>query len=392
MELFEHQIKCAKDYPNKALICWEGGTGKTVGASVWLHDKRDEDALVIAPKRIIDKWSKELHKWETKATVISKDNFKKIPIKKWSAIVVDEADEFASPLFLKKGRSQLSTKLYELIKFQPETPILLLTATPVRSNPWNLHTLLCFLGIYIDWQRWRKEFFYLQYPDYEQFRFLQRPAYFPKPDWIVRIQPYIKKYADIVLMKDCVGDLPPSEEIVVKLKSKPFVVSQESTSSGRFYEQHQWEQKDKLKDILKIAKEYRKVLVVAYYVEQTEELKRHLSKDRLTFMVNGTVKKQEEILEEANKVDECFLIVQAGLGAGFDADTFPCVIFVSMSYKVRDYVQMKFRVRRIHNLNPVRYYYLLSGKCDKNVYETIQKGRDFVPSEWTDAGITENEE
>jgi len=99
-------------------------------------------------------------------------------------------------------------------------------------------------------------------------------------------------------------------------------------------------------------------------------------------MVHGSVKNQEEILKEANEVDECFLLVQASLGSGFDADSFSCIIFASMSYRVRDFVQMKYRVRRIHNLHPVTYYYLINGRCDKMVKEAIDLGRDFVPSEY----------
>jgi hypothetical protein len=57
-------------------------------------------------------------------------------------------------------------------------------------------------------------------------------------------------------------------------------------------------------------------------------------------------------------------------------------VFASMSYRVRDFVQMKYRVRRIHNLHPVEYNYLIGGRCDKAVKKVIDMGRDFVPSEW----------
>ncbi len=97
MILKPHQVKYAKDYPDKGLLVHEGGTGKTICACVWLHDGRDKDALVICPKRIVKKWKDTLKDWGTKATVLSKEQFKKEPIHRWSALVVDEADEFASP-------------------------------------------------------------------------------------------------------------------------------------------------------------------------------------------------------------------------------------------------------------------------------------------------------
>lgn len=370
-KLLSHQIKFSKDYSGPKIIAHEGGTGKTICACVWLADGRDDDALVVCPKRVVKKWKSALKKWETKATVLSKDEFKKTPPKQWSAQVIDEADEFASPLFT-KGRSQLSTALYALVREYP-APILLLTATPIRSNPWNLHTLLTFSGYYIDYKKWREQFFSLEYRPY-----LPRPAYMPISNWRKKARKILEKYADIVLLRECVGELPAVSEITVKTKPAKSDIPVEN-----FYDKHRLEQSEKEKEILKIAKEYQKVLVVAYYIEQVEELYKKLSKERETFMVHGGIKNQEDILQKANEsTDECFLVIQASLGAAFDADTFSAVIFASMSYKARDWVQMKFRVRRIHNLHPVSYYYLIGGKCDTAVKKTIDLGKDFIPSEW----------
>jgi hypothetical protein len=384
MMLYAHQKILKEKNPNKAILCWEGGTGKTVGAAIWLKQGRDKDALVICSKRIIKKWEAELLKWETKALVVSKEQFKKLPKKKYTGLIVDEADEFASPLFTKQ-RSQLSTSLYTLIQAYPEMPTLLLTATPIRSSPWNLHTLLCFMGIYIDHKRWRNAFFSLERRPYLRF-----PAWLAKPNWRTEIRKPLEKYADIVLLKDCVDDLPPFVEEVISIKSPPFT-SMELEPMAAFVDEHKHEQKDKVKYIVEAGKEYRKVLVVAHYVEQVEQLQKDLSKHRETFAIWGKIKDQESVIKQATESTECFFIVQASLGVGFDADSFSCVVFASMSFKVRDWVQLKYRVRRIHNLHPVIYYYLIAGACDKNVYKTIKAGRDFVPSEYKNVTtITKN--
>ncbi len=381
----KHQEKFANDYKGKRLIVHEGGTGKTVCACLWLKDKkRDRYALVVCPKKVVKKWQKALSDWGTKATVLSKEEFKLYPDRGWSAIVVDEADEFASPLFV-KGRSQRTEKLYNLLKTYP-AQTLLLTATPVRSNPWNLHTLLCFIGVYIHWQTWRAQFFVLEKRPY-----LPRPAYLPRPNWRQLMRPLLEKYADIVLLKDCVEELPPVAEEVVKLKSEPFT-STEWEGSKAFFEEHKHEQKVKPKEIIEIGKEYRKVLVVAYYVEQVAELKKELSKDRETFSIHGGVKDQEDIIKAAQDSDECYFIVQASMGAGFDLETFSCAVFASMSYAVRDYVQMTYRMRRIHALHPVVYYYLIAGRCDRNVFKNVKAGFDFVPSLWKPHELTESTE
>ncbi len=386
MKPLPHQQKFAKGYKDKDMLVHEGGTGKTICGALWLKDGRDADALVICPKRVFNKWGNTLTEWKTKGTVLWMEQFVKEPIKKWSAIIVDEADEFASPLFL-KGRSNRSVALYKLIKQYPDTPVLLLTATPVRSTPWNLHTLLCFLGIYTDWKKWREQFFV-----YEHRPFLRWPAWFARPGWQAMMPPILEKHADIVLLKDCVNDLPPATHEVIDLPKKKVKKSTELHYAARFSEEHMLEQEDKVKHILEIAKEYRKVLVVAYYVDHVDALADALKSDREVFKVRGGVKDQEAILKKANEVDECFLVIQASLGAAFDADTFSAVIFTSMSYKVRDYVQMKYRVRRIHNLHPVVYYYLMGGKCDRQVYSAIQAGKDFVPSEYATTRTTEDPE
>ena len=370
----KHQEKFVTGYAGRNLLVHEAGTGKTICACLWLKDGRDYNALVVCPKRVVKKWRAELVKWGTKGTVVSKEEFKKTDHQQWSAIVIDECDWFASPLF-SKGRSKLTEHMYNLIK-NYKTKTLLLSATPIRSNPWNLHTILTLSGYYIDWKKWRDYFFELK-----KLPYLPRPAWLPKKDWRMRIRPILEKYSDIVLMKDCVGELPAITEEIVPVESAPFI-NTEWEGIKAFFEEHKHEQKNKLEHILEIGREYRKVLVVAYYREQILELQKELSKDRETFVLMGGVKDQEEIIKQAQASDECFFIVQASVGEGFDADSFSCVVFASQSYAVRDFVQMKARVRRIHNLHPVVYYYLIAGDCDKAVYKNVMMGKDFVPSEY----------
>lgn len=157
-------------------------------------------------------------------------------------------------------------------------------------------------------------------------------------------------------------------------------------STAAFVEEHRQEQEGKVSEILEIAKDYRKVLVVAYFVEQIKDLEKQLSKNRQTFAIYGQVKDQEAVIKQATEADECFFIVQASIGVGFDGGSFSCLIFASMAYGVRNLVQMKGRIRRINDLHPIVIYYLIGGRCDIAVKRTIDAGKDFVPAEW----ITKN--
>lgn len=374
MKPLPHQEKFVSNYTGKNILAHEAGTGKTICACLWLKDGRDIDALVVCPKRVVKKWKAELKKWGTQATVLSKEEFKKYPAYGWKTVVIDECDWFASPLF-SKGRSQLTTRMYQLIKtLNPK--VLLLSATPVRSNPWNLHTLLTFSGKYIDHKQWRDYFFELR-----KERYMPRPAYFPKYNWRKLIKPAIEKYCDIILLKDCVDYLPPITEYKIPVKVDPFT-PKEWEGKAVFNELHRHEQKNKIKHILEIGQEYRKVLVVAYYTEHIEQLKKELSKNREVFVLSGSTKDQAKTIQDAHESDECFFIVQNSVGDGWDGDSFSCVVFTSMSWAVRDYIQIKSRVRRIHNLHPVAYYFLLAGQCDKKVFNNVKMGKDFVPSEF----------
>ncbi len=372
--LYKHQQSFLDKHLDKALVCFDAGTGKTLTAVEWLRP-RQGNAIVVVPKRIEDKWKKELG--DVKATVITKEQWKKTDFIDPTALVIDEAQFHSSGLFT-KGRSQLATKTYNFIKKYPNMPVLLLTATPVSSTPANLHTLLCYIGVYVPWNKWREEFYNLM-----RLPYLPRPAWIPKPDWRTRIRPWLLKYAHIALMGDCVEYLPPITEEVLKTPYKPLQQLSELTPMGRFVEEHRNEQLEKGKVIREIGAEYRKVMVVAHFREQIAQLEKELSKDKKVYVLHGGVKDQEAVIEQAQEDDECFFLCQNQVGVGFDADTFNVMIFASQSYSYVSMVQMKARIRRIHALKPVKYIYLQSGRCDKAVYKQLQLGKDFDVAEFT---------
>ena len=368
-KLYPHQQRFMERNPDKAILAWDTGTGKSHVAQYWLKLRDEENALVVCPKQVLGDWKRR-----TKATVLTKEQFVKLcrMARAPSALVIDECDEFGSALFA-KGRSMRTKAMYEFIRANPHMPVLGLTATPVRSHPANLHTLLCFVGMYYPWGKWRDHFYSLEMRPY-----LPRPAYLPRSDWRIRIRPFIEKHCDIALLKDIVVNVPEELHEVVNVKT-PEIESYDPDPMRRFVEEHRAEQRLKAKDVQRIAKGYSKAFVVVHYREQIEQLAEELAKERQVYVLDGSVKDQDAVIHAANEDRECYFIVQASIGAGFDADSFSCMIFASMSYKVRDLVQMRARIKRIHNLHPVHYYYLIGGKRDKAIYDTLEKGQDFVP-------------
>lgn len=357
------------------MLCAEAGTGKSYTAGEWCKQSgRNKNPVVFCPKQIVGDWKTRTPEASvyTPQTILKAD-LPPLP----TAIIVDEADAFASPLFLPTKRSKCAEKLYNYIKQNPQAHVLLLTATPVRSTPWNLHTLLVYMGKYIPFKDWRDKYFYLDQP-----RYMSRPGYFPRPGWQKMMQEVIDGNATVALMKDMVDELPPETYEIIKLKPPTYEKNEEWEASKQFVEDHLLEQGGKVKEITRISKGYRKVVVVAHYRQQIDELYKNLSRERETFVLDGRTGNVESVIAAAEVSDECYFIIQSSVGAGFEIPSFSCMIFASQSYSVRNFVQMKARIRRINALKPVIYYHLLGGRCDRLIYESIKEGKEFVPSEY----------
>lgn len=374
MSLYEWQKKALEQPNNNAIWCAETGTGKTHAAKLWLKQcDRSDNAVVIVPKQIRSDWKDDA----PCATVYSFEDFLKAdPPDNPTSIVVDEADGMASPLFVAKLRSKRTEKLYNYIMTNPHTHILLLTATPVRSTPWNMHTLLVLARLEQPdkWKEYRDLYFELQYKP-----FLPRPAYFAVVGWQKMMQKLIDKYTHTVLMSDIV-DLPPETHEVIRLKSPNYEVNEEWEPMAQFVADHRLEQLQKGKEIKRISKGYRKVVVVAHYREQIDQLRKELSKEREVFVLDGRTGDSQKVVENAEESPECYFLVQASVGAGFELPSFAVMIFASQGYGVRNYIQMIGRIKRIKTLKPTFFYYLFGGRCDSMIYKSIKAGEDFVPS------------
>lgn len=377
MKLYDWQKEALEKENDYALWCTECGCGKSYAAGLWVKQKgRDANPVVFCPKQIVSDWSKRT----PSASVFTPQSILKesLPFKP-TAIIVDEADAFASPLFVPRKRSKCAERLYNYIRQNPQAHVLLLTATPVRSTPWNLHTLLVYMGKYINFKDWREKYFYLDQP-----RYMKRPGYFPRPGWQKMMQEVIDENATVALMSDMVDELPPETYEIVKIKSPKYEKNEEWEAAKQFVEDHLLEQAGKVKEIKSISKGYRKVVVVAHYRQQIDELYKKLSSERETFVLDGRTTDVAAVIADAEASREAYFIIQASVGAGFEIPSFSCMIFASQGYSVRNFVQMKARIRRINALKPVVYYHLLGGKCDTLIYKSIETGKDFVPSEYRD--------
>jgi superfamily II DNA or RNA helicase len=260
----------------------------------------------------------------------------------------------------------------------PNVHVLLLTATPVRSTPWNMHTLLVLAKLVKPdtWKKYREIYFALTYKP-----FLARPAWLPVKGWQKKMQNLINKYTITALMSDMV-DLPSETHEVINIKAPDYEVNEEWEPMAQFVADHRLEQLSKVATIREIAKGYRKVVVVAHYTDQIRSLEKELSRERAVFTLDGSTKNPGKTIADAEESPECYFIIQASVGAGFELPSFAVMVFASQGYSVRNWTQMIGRIKRINSLKPTKFYYLLGGRCDKMIYEAIKKGKDFVPSQY----------
>ncbi len=379
-KLYIHQENFIKKNPDRALLTWETGCGKTVAACEWIKLRPRRRTLIICPKAIVGKWERDLVEWGVTtskrgrrfADVVSMSQIHKINLHEYNAFVLDEAQHFASPLF-GPTRSARTESIYNYLRAKPDTHVLLLSATPVRSTPWNIHTLSAFIGKFYQQRAFRKEFFYLT-------DMFGRWHWEKKPDWRTMVRTYVEDVADIVLMSDVV-DVPRQTEQIVEIPWKPVDeagLPPEYEPAKEWHARHKAENgRRKFDRLTEITDGYRKVIVVCHYTQQIEDYAAWIGDNRQVFVLNGQTKNQDEVIQAARAADDCIFIIQASMGAGFDAGEFSVVIFASMSFRYVDMVQMKGRVKRINNLHENTFIYLLGGKCDERVYSTIMAGKDF---------------
>lgn len=372
MKPLPHQQRIIDLNPQKSLLDWEPRSGKTLPAAIWIDlPEQAGNTYIICKKNNKKDWLS----MKTKATVFTKEEFKKYAhtIKDPTAIVVDEVHNFGAALFV-KGRSELTTTLYNLLKTYPNCHFMGLSGTMVRNSPWSFHTLLCYIGIYIPWKEWRNEFFELM-----RLPFLRFPAWMPKPNWREGVYEYRRKYCDQVSLSEVVEYLPPVKPFVIKIKQPKYIRPVDEIVT--WTDEHRHEQKDKYKKILELG--YKKVIVVAYYTEQILELAEKLSEEKPVFILNGQTKNQEDTIKQAQEAEECYFIVQSGCGEGWDGYMFGCMVFASMGHQFVHNFQMHQRQRNIKHLRDVEIVYLLGGRWDQKIYNAYLLGQNFNPHEHT---------
>lgn len=398
MKLYEHQKKILEQNPKKSLLAWEVGSGKSL-AGIKLCEQNMEDndiGLVICPKSLKDKWSKDdLDKYAKSPNswvVISKEEFKKqVPLlQTHKQIIVDEA-HFFSGMRSFRDKSQMLKALLFYIKLHKPKNIYLLTGTPYLSSPYNIYALAEILGHKWDFKRFKEHFFHQ----------VNMGGRFPVPVIKKNIEGDIAKLVaqigDVVKMEDCI-DVPEQvyqaeyfeltasqkqamSEItetlpIVKWTKAHQICGGSLKSDG--YIADQFFPCEKIARLKELVSENKKAVVVCRYNNEINMLTKELSKIKPVYQITGSTKDRHGTVKLAEQEDDCVVLANSACSEGYELASFRLMVFYSYDFSLKNTIQIQGRIRRINNLKKNVYLSLVvKDSIDEDVYKSMLAKKSF---------------
>lgn len=378
IELYAHQKRFLKKNPDRAMLVWGLGSGKTRSACEWARMRTPQSVLIICPKGLRENWKRECDMWGlTGYAIISKEEFKKrVEELKHSVIIVDEADHFFTALF----KSQLSKALRWYIK-ERNPHLLLLTGTPYRSSAWNIYSAAWLLG-----HHWNYRDFQFRFFSQVQMGFRLVPV--PRAGTEDELKELIMRISDVVNIEE-EFDIPPQIDETIftgenKEQKRAHKNNIEIAPIVRFTRDHQIEagiglQDDaKIERILQYALDTPKMIVVCRYREQLARYTKTLrAKKHTVYEMHGDVKNRLQTLDAVENDERCVLLVQSATCEGWEAPSVGLMVFASMDYSYRNYQQVRGRILRMNRLKKNVYVHLIAGDADKAIMAAMESKRDF---------------
>lgn len=384
-DLYNHQRQFLLRNPNKHLLSWEPGTGKSRTAIEWA--KTRGMTLVICPKALKRNWQRELDKWGSEAVIYSKEEFRKVwdVLPKYNTIVIDEAHYFFST------KSQMSKSLLSYIKRWKSENILLLTASPYLSSPWSIFVAAKILGYNWNYGSFKSRFF-------NDVRMGSRWVPIVKKGIEEEIGALVKGIGSTVRLDECIDVPTQSYEteffVLTKEQKKAIDNIEEINHIVRFTKAHQIEQgtlkgdgytedrfypSDKTERIVEICEENPKVAIFCRYnlqIDHSAEVLKDLGKP--VFIIRGDVKDRDEVIQEAEKEPEAIILIQAACSEGYQLPSFGVIIFASLDFSLKNFIQAQGRFLRIDKPKKNLFIHLVvEGEIDEDVYNCIMKKMDF---------------
>lgn len=431
MKLYKHQQQVI-DEDKKWFGNWRGtGSGKTLTTLMLAKG----ETLVVVPKQQYQDqmWQKKNEEYGTNVNlkVISKEMFRrdwqKLP--QVETLIIDEADNHfgVTPDMKRENKewipktSQLFDATVKYIKRTPPKRLYLLTATPV-TKPMHLWAIGKIYGYEWDFQKFRDKYYFeiplggyrkmWKFRNTEELRTrlaenvkllgytgaLSDFVDVPKQTHIVH---YVETTPEQDNFKEEIKPEPIIDEETGEEKKNPteflrFIGKSREIENGVHYkvtvkkgggkEDEMIKGVDiinnnKITAIIKFAYEFPKMIVFANYTEQINQIAKELKKEGFEVLtLTGQTKNSDRatLIERAEAMEKCIIVIQSSISAGYELTTFRTTIYASLSRSVRDKIQGDGRNLRIKSLQKNLYIVLVTrGGADEECYKAIQSGVDF---------------
>ena len=390
VKLFKHQQDLVDKNPDRQLIAWGTGVGKTYGGLA-LARAKGLSTLIVCPKRVKEKWIKQSNEWLTQHhLVVTKEEFRRDykKLDRFDCIITDEAH-----LGFGNHKSLLHKAMAAYIKVHSIKHVYLLTGTPYTSTPWSIFSLAKLLGHNWNWYEFRSQFFKERYLG-------ARIIWEPREGTEDEIADLVRSIGDIVRLDECT-DVPVQRdefEIFSMTKEQRDAMDEmkkrEDNPLTRFGKSHQIAQGIQIGDefrptefykspknerILELAQENDKLAVFTRYTYHIDQLNELLTKKGIpVYIIRGDTKEPEAVMEQANASKRCVILINSECAEGYELPTFSIIVFASLSYSFVKYEQARGRFLRINAMKPNLYIHLISdGPTDAAVWESVKRKRNF---------------
>lgn len=390
MKLFAHQQQIVDEFPKRSVLVWSTGTGKSL-AAIELAKKAYQPTLFIVPKSLKTKWTEDMPS-EFPYKIMTKEEFKKEwdKLTVFPCVIVDEAHYFFGT------KSQMMKSLKGYFKKWNTPYRYLLTATPYRSTPMDIFIMADLLGKPLNYPIFFRKFFYeIQMG----FRRIPRVRAGIEPE----IAKIVKRLGSVVSLDECV-DMPDQVyeteyfsltkeqqtamdrvmDILPIVRYTKYHQIAGGTLKGNEYENSQVFPSDKRDRLVELAEQNDKMIVVCRYNNEIEILGEILANegqtDHTIAYINGSVEgtKRHGILKILQKTRKYILLVNAACSEGWELPDCPLMIFYSLDFSLKNYIQMQGRIQRINNIKRNTYiHFVVKGTIDEEVYKSMMRKEDF---------------
>lgn len=397
MKLLKHQQELLDSQPDKILLSWGTGTGKTIASLALAKAKKGAGKiLVVCPKGLKRNWERNclavLGEWDW--GVLSKEEFKRVAkeLYPYTVVIIDESHYFHGIT------SGFYKALLGYFKRHKTAVRILCTATPYRSTPLNVLALRNLLGKSDSYPKFKSRFFSNVWMGSRQV-----PLARQDDESRAELQRLIREVASVVALEEC-ADVPEQTHEVEyfalsKEQKKAIMQAFDPLPIVRFTREHQicggtlkgdGYVQDAVFDcakrdrVVELAEQNNRLIVVCRYNHEIVALKEALVASGYDaggiFVLNGRTTDRDAVLTEARKVGRTgtVLLVNAECSEGWEYPECGLMVFYSYSFSLVSYVQMIGRILRINALKKNTYLSLVvEDSIDEDVYKSIQAKKDF---------------